>query len=327
VPERLPVDKTYKLFIDGKFVRSESGRSISVTNHSGDVLGHISHASRKDLRDAVEAAYRAQPTWSGMTAYNRGQILYRMAEMLQGRREEFCDLLRATVHEPIAVETSPAAAQRTRRSGASRRMASTTAPRRRKPRPLSADTARAEVNCAIDRLVCFSGWADKFAQVLGCNNPIAGPYYNFTVPEPTGIVGVVAPNEPALLGLISLIAPPLCAGNSVIAILSDAHPLAGLVFAEVCATSDVPAGVVNLLSGVRSELMRPLAEHREIGAVSAANVASEHAALLRSGCAENLKRVRVESIEHADWHQDAMHSPWAIEPFVEMKTIWHPCAT
>lgn len=310
MPVRLPVDKTYKLFIDGKFVRSESGRSLNVQDHAGDVLGHICHGSRKDLRDAVEAAFRALPKWSGTTAYNRGQVLYRMAEMLQSRREEFVELLRATVPQL----SSAASAKKSSR--------------KRKPRPLSIELAREELDRSIDRLVCFSGWADKFAQVLGCNNPVAGPYYNFTIPEPTGIVGVIAPDEPPLLGLISMVAPPLCAGNTVIALASEAHPLCGLVLAEVCATSDVPAGVVNILSSVRSELIKPLSEHREISAISAANVAPEHAAALRMGSAENLKRVQVVDVASDEWaDDDSRHSPWTIEPFVEMKTIWHPSAT
>jgi len=313
VPARLPVDKTYKLFIDGKFVRSESGRSLNIEDHAGDVLGHICHGSRKDLRDAVEAAFRAQAKWSGATAYNRGQVLYRMAEMLESRHDTFVELLQSTVTQPPAPTTSRAKKK---------------APRRRSPRPLSIDLAREEVDRSIDRLVCFAGWADKFAQVLGCNNPVAGPYYNFTIPEPTGIVAVVAPDEPALLGLVSLIAPPLAAGNTVIALTSNAHPLAGLVLGEVCATSDVPAGVVNILSTVRGELIKPLAEHREISAISAANVAQEHATTLRMGSAENLKRVSVATIDREAWNDEAArHSPWTIEPFVDMKTIWHPSAT
>ncbi len=312
MPERLDILKTYKLLIDGKFVRSESGRSIAVHNHAGDVLGHICHGSRKDVREAVEAAYRASAKWFGMTAYNRGQILYRMAEMLQARRDEFIELLRATMTEPAAKKRTAKS-----RSTASRRLS-----------PISAAAARAEVDRSIDRLVSFAGWADKFAQVLGCSNPIAGPYYNFTIPEATGIVGVIAPDEPPLLGLVSLLAPPLCAGNTIVAITSDAHPLPGLVFAEVCATSDVPAGVINIISSRRSELVKPLAEHREVSAISAANVAKDEAAALRAGAAENLKRVHVANVPRETWDDDdAMHSPWTIEPFVEMKTIWHPSAT
>ena len=300
--ERLDVLKTYKLLIDGQFVRSESGRSISVETARGNVLGHICHASRKDLREAAEAAHRALPKWSGMTAYNRGQILYRMAEMLQSRRDEFIELLRA----------APPTKMGTKRRGSAA------------PPPAS---ARKELELCVDRLVAFAGWADKFAHVLGCNNSVAGPYYNFTIPEPTGIVGIIAPPEPALLGLVSLMAPPLCAGNTIVAMTSDAQPLPGLVFAEVCATADVPAGVINILSSAPGELVKPLAEHREVNAIAAANVPDEHARALKLGSAENLKRVHIANLKRNDWSdEDALHSPWTIEPFVEMKTIWHPSA-
>ena len=290
--DRLEVAKTYKLFIGGAFPRSESGRSIPVADAKGRVLAHISHASRKDLRDAVEAARKAQGKWADATAYNRGQVLYRMAEMLEGKKGEFAGLI----------------------GGAS---------------------GKREVGAAIDRLVCFGGWADKYAQVLGCNNPVAGPYYNFTVPEPTGVVGVIAPDDPALLGLVSLIAPPLCAGNAVVALGSEANPLVGAVFGEVCATSDIPAGVVNILTGLRSELVPHFASHRDIDSIHAAGVSPEHARLIREGTADNLKRVRVfqspeskrgaKPVPSVDWFDDdACHSPWMIEPFVEMKTMWHP---
>jgi len=289
--DRLEVPKTYKLFIGGAFPRSESGRSIPVVGAKGRVLAHISHASRKDLRDAVEAARKAQAKWADATAYNRGQVLYRMAEMLEGKRLEFAGLI-----------------------GGAR--------------------GKKEVAAAIDRLVCFGGWADKYAQVLGCNNPVAGPYYNFTVPEPTGVVGVIAPDEPALLGLVSLVAPPLCAGNTVVALASETNPLIGAVFGEVCATSDIPPGVVNLLTGLRSELVPHFASHRDIDSVHAAGVSPEHAKLIREGTADNLKRVylhqsaapkRGVKAAAIDWFsEDRFQGPWLIEPFVEMKTVWHP---
>jgi acyl-CoA reductase-like NAD-dependent aldehyde dehydrogenase len=294
--ERLDVTKTYKLFIGGAFPRSESGRSIAITGRGGEVLAHISHASRKDLRDAVEAARKAQLGWAGATAYNRGQVLYRMAEMLEGKR----DALTALLDLP----------------GPARRGKSA---KRNGPK---AGSAGKEVAAAIDRLVCFGGWADKYAQVLGCNNPVAGPYYNFTVPEPTGVVGVVAPDEPALLGLISLIAPPLCAGNTIVALASESSPLVGAVLGEVCATSDVPAGVINILTGKRDELVPHFASHRDIDALHAAGLTPGQAKTLREGCADNLKRVTVRS--DVAWHDDACHNPWWIEPFVEMKTVWHP---
>jgi acyl-CoA reductase-like NAD-dependent aldehyde dehydrogenase len=294
--ERLDVTKTYKLFIGGAFPRSESGRSITVTGRGGEVLAHIAHASRKDLRDAVETARKAQPGWAGATAYNRGQVLYRMAEMLEGKRNELAALL----EQPGPARRGKAA----KRSG---------------PKPASPEK---EVAAAIDRLVCFGGWADKYAQVLGCNNPVAGPYYNFTVPEPTGVVGVVAPDEPPLLGLISLIAPPLCAGNTVVALASESSPLVGAVLGEVCATSDVPPGVVNILTGKHDELIPHFASHRDIDALHAAGLTPEQARTLREGCADNLKRVTVRA--EVAWHGDVCHSPWWIEPFVELKTVWHP---
>lgn len=296
---RLPVAKTYKLFINGKFPRSESGRTIALTSPSGAPIAHVCRASRKDLRDAVEAARGAFTSWRDATAYLRGQILYRAAEMLEARRHEFIDLL---------ASSSPAAA-----SGAA-------------PDPV------AEVDAAIERLIAFAGWADKHAQVLGCNNPVAGPYYNFTVPQPTGVVAVVAPDAPALLSLISLMAPPLCAGNTIVALAgeSSAAHLAAVVFAEVVATSDIPPGVVNILTGVREELVPQIASHRGIDAVHAAGLSPDHAAALRAGSAQNLKRVTVREAPAtpAQWlDADSCHSPWWIEPFLEMKTIWHPSAT
>ncbi len=296
---RLEVTKTYKLFIGGKFPRTESGRSLKIESADGDVRAHLCHASRKDLRDAVEAAKKAQPGWAGATPYLRGQVLYRMAEMMEGKREEFAEAILAT----------------SRSRGRPKRSATTRS------------GTLSEVDAAIDRLVCFGGWADKYAQVLGGNNPVAGPHYNFTVPEPTGLVGVVAPDEPPLLGLISLIAPPLCAGNAIVAIGSDRHPLPAAILGEVCATSDVPAGVVNVLTGQRNELLEPLAHHREVNAISAANLPQKAKTTLELGAAENVKRVRVDTVRDEQWLDETVcHSPWRIEPFVEMKTIWHPSA-
>ncbi|MFZ4573112.1 MAG: aldehyde dehydrogenase family protein [Phycisphaerales bacterium] len=286
--ERITVLKTYKLFIDGKFPRSESGRSMRVDDTGGSVYAHLCKASRKDLRDAVEAARRAQPGWAAATAYNRGQVLYRAAEMLEARRAEFA--------EALAVG----------------------APKRRK-----GGAVVDEVSMSVDRLVCFAGWADKYAQVLGCNNPVAGPYYNFTSPEPTGVVAVVAPDRPALLGLVSLLAPVICSGNTAVVLASEAFPVAAAVLGEVLATSDVPAGVVNILTGERAELIPQIATHRDIDGVHAAGLPPEHGAALRAGVAENLKRVRVHA--DPDWTDGkACGSPWWIEPFVEMKTVWHP---
>lgn len=311
MPDRLEVAKTYKLFIDGKFPRSESGRTFAAHDPKGRVVAHMCRASRKDLRDAVTAARKALPGWRDATAYLRAQIMYRMAEMMEGKRDEFADALRT------GWSGSPS-----RTHGSESR-------------------ATKEVTAAIDRLVAFAGWADKYAQVLGCNNQVAGPYYNFTVPEPTGVVAVIAPNDPGLLGLISLIAPVVCAGNTAVA-LGGGGPgasLATVILAEVMATSDVPAGVVNLLTGDSAELIPVIAGHRDIDAVHAAGVTDEQRTILREGAAENVKRVTVrelasgraarsKSAKAVDLYDaETCQDPWWIEPFVEMKTIWHPSAT
>jgi acyl-CoA reductase-like NAD-dependent aldehyde dehydrogenase len=289
MPARVAVIKTWKLFVGGEFPRSESGRSLPVKGR-GAVVAHVAHASRKDLRDAVEAARLAQPKWADLSAYHRGQILHRMAEMLEGRAAEFAAAIGATG---------------------------------------KSSAARKEVAASIDRLVCFAGWADKFAQVAGTRNPVAGPYDNFTTPEPTGIVAVVCPDQPSLLGLISLIAAPLCVGNAVVAIASDANPLPGAVFGEVCATSDLPPGVLNILTGRRGELLEHLANHREVGALSAVrrSLKAEQVRLLQSGAAENVKRVHIAEIDSEGWlDAGRCEGPGMIEPFVEFKTVWHPSA-
>lgn len=281
--------KTYKLFIDGAFPRTESGRSFKVMDKNDKrVVAHLCQGSRKDLRGAVEAARKALGGWAARDAYNRAQILYRMGEMLEGKADEFAAALADTI------------------PGGKRR-------------------ATKEVVAAIDRLVHYAGWADKFSQVLGCHNPVGGPYYNFTVPEPTGVVGVVVPDDPPLLGLVSLIAPAICAGNTVIVVASETHPLTASIFGEVCATSDVPAGVINILTGFHDELIPHLAEHRDINAIHAANVDETHAVTLREGASDNVKRVTVRDLDPEDWYDaETCHSPWWIEPFVEHKTIWHP---
>lgn len=302
MPDRLDVIKTYKLFINGQFPRSESGRSIRVEDGAGArVLAHCCRASRKDLRDAVVAARAAHEGWLRRPAYNRGQILYRMSEMLEGKRREFVEAMHAA-------------------DGVNARSGSRTTRSRN-----AAIEAQAGVSAAVDRLVAYAGWADKFSQVLGCHNPVNGPFYNFTVAEGTGVVAVIAPDEPGLLGLVSLVAPALCAGCTVVALGSEARPLETCIFGEVCATSDVPPGVVNLLTGYRSELLEHVAGHREIDAVHAANVTDDEARALRLGAAENVKRVRVRRLAPDEWlDPEACQNPWWIEPFVEMKTIWHP---
>ena len=260
---RLPVQKTYKLFIGGAFPRSESGRTYEAEGRN------VARASRKDVRDAVRAARTALPKWSGMTAYNRGQVLYRLAEMVEVRAAEFAELC----------------------------------------------NGRDEVERTVDRIVWYAGWADKLAQVLGSSNPVAGPYFNFTVPEPTGVVAVIAPDEPALLGLISRAVPALTGGNSVVALASETRPLAAIELAEAVATSDVPAGAINLLSGRRDELAPWLASHMDVNALDVTGADGGSADLERSA-ADNVKRV-VRSRPDAQ-------SPWDIASFLELKTVWHP---
>lgn len=287
---RLTVPKTYKLYIGGKFPRTESGRSIAITNAKGDTAAHICRGSRKDLRDAVEASNRAFQGWSSTTGYLRGQIMYRMAEMLEGRREEFASAIQVTQRCTTAV-------------------------------------ARDEVDASVDRLIRFAGWSDKVEQVLGCSNPVAGQYYNFTVPQPQGVVAVVAPQTPSLLGLVTLIGAPMCVGNTVVAVGSDEHPIPTAILGEVCQTSDVPAGVINILTGVQSELLEHIATHRQIASIHAADLSKKDRTMVQVGAADSMKRIRFSSYSLKEWNDDdKTASPWNIEPFVEMKTIWHPSA-
>jgi acyl-CoA reductase-like NAD-dependent aldehyde dehydrogenase len=284
---RLPVLKTYKLYLGGAFPRTESGRTLEVLDQRGRLVAHACRGSRKDLRNAVVAARGAQQKWADRTAYLRGQILYRMAEMLEGRAEEFAGVLR--------------------QGGA------------------TAAAARKEVLLSVDCLVAFAGWADKYSQVLGCHNPVAAPYYNFSVPEPTGVVGLLAPDRSPILGLVSLLAPQLCVGNTVVALGSSAEPLATALLGEVCAVSDVPAGVVNLLTGLRDELLPEFAAHRDLDAIASAGLRPAERRELDLGRADNLKRVHHEAWGKGVLEDPAvMHSPDRLLPFVEIKTIWHP---
>jgi len=286
---RIPVVKTHKLFIGGAFPRTESGRSREQRDGKGRVVAHLCRASRKDLRQAVEAARTAQPSWERATPYLRGQVLHRWAEMLEGRRDELAS----------AVQLGSA------------------------PKPAA---ARQEVGESIDRLIAMAGWTDKLAMVLGGQNPVAGPYYNFTVPEPVGVVVAIDASASSLLGLVSMIAPAIAAGNTVIAIASEANPLPALLLAESAPTSDVPAGVFNLLTGDHTELLTHVASHRDIDGVIAA-IDESAAAVLRAGTAENLKRVRI--IDPASRFES--DEPWsgarAFDALVEFKTIWHPAIT
>jgi len=263
VSARLPVRKTYKLFVGGTFPRSESGRTYEAEG------ANVARGSRKDARDAVRAARSAQPGWAAATAYNRGQVLYRLAEMMEARAD---DLARVC-------------------------------------------SGRKEVEAATDRVVWYAGWADKLAQVLGSSNPVSGPYFNFTQPEPTGVVAVIAPDEPALGGLVARILPALVGGNAVVAVASEVHPLAAVELAEAVATADVPAGVVNILTGFRAEMAPVLASHMDVNAVDVSGADGEWGELARAA-ADNVKRVVRRGVDE--------QSPWAVADFLELKTVWHP---
>jgi acyl-CoA reductase-like NAD-dependent aldehyde dehydrogenase len=306
---RIEVSKTYKLFVNGAFPRTESGRSWPIAGKSGDTFAHLCLASRKDLRDAVEAGRAAQPKWQAATAYNRGQILYRMAEMMEGKRDELAQAISAAANGAFAQAKTTRTKRPAPKTSSLRLSVSPSLP------------PAAEVSAAIDRLVYYAGWCDKYAQVLGCHNPVAGPYYNFTVPEATGVLGVVAPDQFPLLGLISLLAPALVPGNTAVVIASNTNPVPAAVLGEVFATSDLPAGVVNILTGKRDELLPHLAPHRDIDAIFAAGLGE--AQLLREGVAENLKRVQIldlAAIAAGDHGQSLEH----IRAGAEFKTIWHP---
>lgn len=338
MPDRLDVLKTYKLYINGAFPRSESGRTVEVHGRDGATLAHTCRASRKDLRDAVVAARVVSEKWANSTAYLRGQILYRMAEMMEGKRGEFVEAIVEVQAGGAARKSNPSPQPSPKGGGRGRAAVRKGAVKRTTARGAAGlrgasaamlrKNAEREVEASIDRLVSFAGWSDKFSQVLGCHNHVTGPYYNFTIAEPTGVVAIVAPDEPSLLGLVSLVAPVVSAGCVVVALGSEANPIPTSILGEVCATSDVPAGVVNLLTGLREELIPFIAEHRDIDAVHAADLPAEQATRLRLGSAENLKRVTARTVGGAAWFDaEACQSPWWIEPFVEMKTIWHPSAT
>jgi acyl-CoA reductase-like NAD-dependent aldehyde dehydrogenase len=280
------VRKTYKLYIAGAFPRSESGRSYPVSSASGQFLANAAWASRKDVRDAVRAARAAVATWAGATAYNRGQILYRIAEMLEGRRGQFI----AEVRDAEGVGRS---------------------------------TAEETVDAAIDRWVWYAGWSDKVAQVYGAANPVAGPYFNLTTPEPTGVVGVVAPADSSLLGLVSVVAPIIATGNTAVVLASQQRPLPAVSLTEVLATSDLPGGVVNLLTGPVAETAPWLAGHLDVNALDLAGVTTpELATSLEAAAAENLKRVLRPEAAPTDWSLDPGLD--RMLAFLEAKTVWHP---
>jgi len=284
---RLDVKKTYKLYIGGKFPRSESGRYLPAKSPAGVRLDNYAHASRKDFRDAVVAARAATGGWGKASAYNRGQVLYRAAEMLQSRASEL-------VNE-IARSTDVSAAQ-----------------------------ARREVTLSIDRLLYFAGWTDKYPQVFGSVNPVASSHFNFTTPEPTGVAVVLAPDQPSLLALLSLVAPVILSGNTAIVVASEKFPLPAATFAEILATSDLPGGVVNILTGKRAELVPHIATHMDVNAVVDGVGAPESSGTLQAGVATNLKRYANHSLATADWFTAKMEDPYWILDTVEFKTAWHP---
>ena len=275
---RLDVKKTYKLFIGGAFPRSESGRSYQIQDSKRNFIANPAQASRKDLRDAVLAAKNSHPQWSSATAYNRGQILYRIAEIMEGRSDQF-------VAEIMALEgATPKAALK-------------------------------QVQEAIDTWVWYAGWTDKISSTAGSTNPIAGPYYNFTIPEPLGVVGIFAEQKSSLLGVVRGLAPVLASGNSAVVVASERRPLPAITLSECCATSDVPAGVINILTGVTSELAPWMASHMEVDGIDISGLDPKSDADIRKSGTENLKRIHRFKSEN---------SPERILSFMEYKTVWHP---
>jgi len=282
---RLTVAKTYKLYIGGAFPRSESGRSYPVSDSRGRFVANAAQASRKDVRDAVVAARSAFPKWAAATAYNRGQVLYRVAEMLEGRRAQFVS--------EVALSSG-----------------------------VQGRRAEAEVDAAIDRWVWYAGWSDKIATVLGAANPVAGPYFSFTVPEPTGVVAVLAPQSSSLLGLVSAVAPVICAGNTAVVVASQDRPLPAVTLSEVLATSDLPGGVVNILTGRTAELAPWLAAHAEVNALDLTGAPAAIRVDLERAAAGTVKRVFRAPTSEPDWNRPP--DLRRLRAFLESKTVWHP---
>jgi acyl-CoA reductase-like NAD-dependent aldehyde dehydrogenase len=288
---RIAVRKTYKLYIGGAFPRSESGRSYPVTDHKGRFGANAALASRKDARDAVGAARKAFAGWSAATAYNRGQVLYRVAELLEGRRAQFVAEVRAA-------------------------------------EGLSARLAEVSVDAAIDRWVWYAGWSDKISQVRGSSNPVAGPYFNFSLPEPTGVVAVIAPQASSLLGFVSVVAPAVVSGNTVVALASEQFPLPAVSLTEVLATSDVPGGVINVLTGRTAEVAPWLASHMDVNAIDLTGAPRDLADDLAVAAADNLKRVvRPPADDGAEEDWSAVPGLKRMLAYLETKTVWHPAST
>jgi aldehyde dehydrogenase (NAD+) len=282
---RLPITKTPKVYVGGAFIRSESARVFPIHDTAGNFFANIPQCTRKDLRNAVEAAAKAGPGWAKRTPYNRGQILYRLAEMLEARRVELIDAMAL----------------------------------------FGCDRERATkgMEVSVDRLIYYAGWADKYEQVLGNVNPVAAPYFNFTVTEPMGVVGVIAPDKPPLLPLLSLIAPAIVSGNTVVALASEKMPYPAILLGEMLATSDLPGGVVNILTGFRKELVPTFATHTHLRAIVGV-VNAEDRKTLELGAAESVKRTKLMDAEHIDWQSDSAQSLYAIRDTLEFKTTWHP---
>ena len=283
---RLPITKTPKVYVGGAFIRSESARTFALRDSAGNFFANIPQCTRKDLRNAVEAAAKAGPGWAKRTPYNRGQIIYRLAEMLEARRADMADAL------AVGGATKAASAK--------------------------------EITATIDRLIHYAGWADKYEQVLGNVNPVAAPYFNFTVTEPMGIIGILAPEEAPLLALVSLFAPAITSGNTVVALASTARPYPAIILGEMLATSDLPGGVVNRLTGFRQEMVPTFATHAHLRAIAGVATADERKQL-KLGAADSVKRVKLRKAEEPfDWYSGKAEGLYEIRDHVEFKTVWHP---
>ncbi len=297
---RLPITKTPKVYVGGAFIRSESARTYPIKDATGNFFANIPQCTRKDLRNAVEAAAKAGPGWAKRTPYNRGQIIYRLGEMIEARKADLVDALLVGGGVPPP------------RNGNGR------------GRPPSKSSAAREIAATVDRLIYYAGWTDKYEQVLGNVNPVASPHFNFTVTEPMGIVGILAPEETPLLALLSLVAPAIACGNTVVALASSSQPYPAIVLGEMLATSDLPGGVVNLLTGFRKEIIPTMATHTHLRAIAGVANADERK-VVKLGAAESVKRVKLAKAEElVDWFSDRAQSLYEIRDLVEFKTTWHP---
>lgn len=282
--KRIGIQKTYKLYIDGKFPRSESGRFYKLTNKAGELIANICRGSKKDFRDAVVAARKAQEPWSGRSAYNKSQILYRIAETLEGRKSQFTDTLIL--------------------------------------QGINADIAREEIIVSIDRIIHYAGWCDKYQQIFSSVNPVESSHFNFSFPEPTGVVSAIAPAYFGLAGLVSLICPVIAGGNSIIILADEKYPLTAIEFAEVLHASDLPGGVVNIITGHRKELVAPFSNHMDVNATFYCGNNNEELAVVQTNASQNVKRV--VSHHYENWLSEQVQNPYTIMEFQEIKTTWHP---